>query len=433
VRGRLAPSPTGALHLGGAATFLVAWLDARSAGSRLVLRVEDLDLPRVVPGAEGGIVRDLRWLGLDWDEGPEEGGPVGPYRQSERGKGYDEALARLEAQGLLYGCDCSRSEIARAASAPHPGEEGPRYPGTCRSKGLRGPWRRPPALRFAVPEGREVRFVDAVHGEQREVVSERVGDFVLRRGDGVVAYQLAVVVDDLAMGIERVVRGADLLGSTARQILLMEALGGEAPSYLHTPLVLGPGGERLAKRSRGVPVADQREVGRSPEEVIGALAFLLGLRDAAEPCTASSLLPGYAPERLPREAVLLPGALHVLLGPPGVVGSDPRLANDGELHVPQMQAYHRREPDPVSPRWGRVGARPSAGAASLRRAAGAASPRAATPRAASPRAASPRAASSGAVSPRAEAIAAGEQQPGVPRAGGARAGADASGAAGARA
>jgi glutamyl-tRNA synthetase len=321
-RGRLAPSPTGALHLGGAATFLVAWLDARASGSRLVLRIEDLDSPRVVPGAEAGIVRDLRWLGLDWDEGPEEGGPVGPYRQSERGDRYNEALARLQERGLLYGCDCSRSEIARAASAPHPGEEGPRYPGTCRKKGLQGPWKRPPALRFAVPKGREVRFVDAVHGEQREVVSERVGDFVLRRGDGVVAYQLAVVVDDLEMEIERVVRGADLLGSTARQVLLMEALGGEAPSYLHTPLVLGPDGARLAKRSRGVPVADQREAGRAPEEVIGALAFLLGLRGTAAPCTASSLLEDYAPERLPRGAVLLPGVVRVLLEPPGIVGSD---------------------------------------------------------------------------------------------------------------
>jgi glutamyl-tRNA synthetase len=406
-----------------------------------VLRIEDLDPPRVVPGAEAGIVRDLHWLGLDWDEGPEEGGPFGPYRQSERGKKYEEALARLEEQGLLYGCDCSRSEIARAASAPHPGEEGPRYPGTCREKGLRGPWRRPPALRFAVPEGREVRFVDAVYGEQREVVSERVGDFVLRRGDGVVAYQLAVVVDDLGMGIERVVRGADLLGSTARQVLLVEALGGEAPSYLHTPLVLGPDGARLAKRSRGVPVADQREAGRSPEEVIGALAFLLGLRSSPAPCAVPSLLAGYAPERLPRGAVLLPGALRVLLEPPGVVGFDPRLANDGEFHVPEMQAYHRREPDPVSPRWSRVDAREAARAAPLRRAAcaasrrgGRASPCAArrspgVPCGASPSGARPSGASPPGVpcSACAKAVAAGEQQPGVPRAAGASA--DAAGAA----
>ncbi|MCS6902251.1 MAG: glutamate--tRNA ligase family protein, partial [Polyangiaceae bacterium] len=237
------------------------------------------------------------------------------------------------------------------ASAPHTGEEGTRYPGTCRSKGLQGPWRRPPALRFAVPEGKEVRFMDELHGERREVVSRSVGDFVLQRGDGVIAYQLAVVVDDLAMKIERVIRGADLLDSTARQVLLLEALEGEPPSYLHTPMVLGSNGMRLAKRSRGVPVADQRQAGRSPEEVVGALACMLGLRDVATPCTAASLLSDYEPTRLSKEAVLLPEALRVLLEPLGIVRSIPRPITDGELYVPPMQAYHRRKPHPVSSRW----------------------------------------------------------------------------------
>ncbi|MCU0658709.1 MAG: tRNA glutamyl-Q(34) synthetase GluQRS [Polyangiaceae bacterium] len=321
-RGRLAPSPTGALHLGGAATFLVAWLDARSAGAPLVLRMEDLDTQRVLPGAEGCLMEDLRWLGLDWDEGPDVGGETGPYRQSERPGVYERALEALGARGLLYFCDCSRAEIARVASAPHAGEEGPRYPGTCRPLGLQERrWKRPPALRFAVPPGREVRFEDAVYGECREVVSEAVGDFVVRRGDGVVAYQLAVVADDAAMGVQRVVRGADLLGSTARQLLLWEALGGAAPTFLHTPLVLGHDGARLAKRSRGVPVADQRAAGRDPQEVLGALARMLGIVDAAGPFSLRELLAVYRPEGVRRGGVEVPAELGVLLASAVIVAS----------------------------------------------------------------------------------------------------------------
>ncbi len=311
-RGRLAPSPTGELHLGGAATFLVAWLDARSRGASLVLRMEDLDTARVRPGAERGLIDDLRWLGLDWDEGPDEGGPVGPYRQSERLDRYAAALATLAARGLVYLCDCSRAEIARVASAPHEGEEGPRYPGTCRAFGMsERAFRRPPAVRFAVPPGASVTFVDGVHGEQHQDVEREVGDFVLRRGDGVVAYQLAVVVDDLAMGVERVVRGADLLGSTARQIVLARALGGREPGFVHAPLVLGPDGARLAKRSRGVPVREQREAGRSPETVLGVLAGAIGLCDEVRPREARSLLGEYAPGRLSRMPVRLPSGLEL--------------------------------------------------------------------------------------------------------------------------
>jgi glutamyl-tRNA synthetase len=314
IRGRLAPSPTGELHLGGAATFLVAWLEVRAAGGSLALRVEDLDRARVLAGSEAQIMDDLRWLGLDWDEGPDRGGPGAPYRQSERLSVYDQAIERLSRHGQLYLCDCSRAEIARAASAPHAGEEGPRYPGTCRPHGLRPrPWRRPPALRFAVPEGREVRFVDQLAGEQREIVSEITGDFVLRRGDGVIAYQLAVVVDDLAMEVTQVVRGADLLPSTARQILLAEALGGEAPAYLHAPLVLGPGGERLAKRARGVPVRDQRHAGRSPEEILGPLGHALGLLDAERPASAGELLADYRRSRLRQGTIQAPSTLIGLL------------------------------------------------------------------------------------------------------------------------
>jgi glutamyl-tRNA synthetase len=246
-----------------------------------VLRVEDIDRPRVVAGAEARQLDDLRWLGLDWDEGPDVGGPGGPYRQSERDDRYEAALDALARRGLLYRCDCSRAEIARVASAPHPGDDGPRYPGTCRELGMgERRWKRPPATRLKVPAG-EVIVEDALQGIVRQDVAATVGDFVLRRGDGVFAYQLAVVVDDLAMGITEVVRGADLLSSTARQVLLARLLGGRPPRYAHMPLVLDAGGERLAKRGGGVTVREQRAAGIAPGRLVEALARLLGLRAAA--------------------------------------------------------------------------------------------------------------------------------------------------------
>lgn len=281
-RGRFAPSPTGDLHLGSAATALVAWLAARSAGAPFVLRVEDIDGPRVVSGCEVEQLDELRWLGLDWDEGPDRGGPCGPYRQSERLASYEAALERLRARGLTYLCDCSRAEIARVASAPHAGDEGLPYPGTCRASG-HSPreFRRAPAVRLAVPPG-EVVVRDRWQGEVRQDVARDVGDFVLRRGDGVFAYQFAVVVDDLAMGIEEVVRGADLLLSSPRQALLARLLGAEPPAIAHAPLVVGVDGERLAKRARGVPLRDRRTAGESGPEVVGRLARMLGLVPADE-------------------------------------------------------------------------------------------------------------------------------------------------------
>jgi glutamyl-tRNA synthetase len=311
-RGRLAPSPTGDLHLGGAATFLVAWLEARAAGGALVMRVEDLDAARVRPGSAEALLEDLRWLGLDWDEGPDVGGPAGPYAQSARAGHYEAALARLAARDLVYYCDCSRAEVARAASAPHDlDDEGPRYPGTCRPFGLRPrPFRRPPAVRLALPAGARAAWRDGRAGARDEPVAASTGDFVVRRGDGAFAYQLAVVVDDLAMGVTHVVRGDDLAPSTPRQVLLWGLLGDRPPpAYLHAPLVLGPGGERLAKRDRGVPVRDQRAAGRSPAEVWGHLAHALGLLDAPAPHAPRDVLARYDRARLAAGPVRAPAAL----------------------------------------------------------------------------------------------------------------------------
>lgn len=305
-RGRFAPSPSGDLHLGSAAAALLAWLCARAAGGRFVLRVEDIDGPRVLPDVETRQLDDLRWLGLDWDEGPDVGGPHTPYRQSERHAQYEAALATLARKGLVYRCDCSRAEIARVASAPHAGDEGPRYPGTCRAFGMaERAWKRPPALRLRVPDG-VIVVHDAFAGRVEQDVAAAVGDFVLKRGDGMYAYQLAVVVDDLAMGVTEVVRGYDLLSSAPRQALLATLLDGTPSRFAHGPLVLGPDGERLAKRAAGVTLRDHRRAGVPPGDLVAALARLLGLPPAATP---RALLSGFERAALVgRTSVRLPGS-----------------------------------------------------------------------------------------------------------------------------
>lgn len=277
-RGRFAPSPTGELHLGSAAAAIFCAARARATGARLAMRIEDIDTPRVVPGAEAALLADLRWLGLDWDEGP-DAGPAAPYRQSQRTALYEAALDLLALRGMTYLCDCSRAEIARVASAPHAGDEGPRYPGTCRAHGMAPrAFRRPPAVRLAVPEGAaaRVRVDDAIVGCFEEDVAASTGDFVLRRGDGVFAYQLAVVVDDLAMGITEVVRGADLASSAARQVLLAQMLGGRGWAFAHLPLVVAPDGARLAKRGKGMTLREQRAAGRDPQELVRTIAAAYG-------------------------------------------------------------------------------------------------------------------------------------------------------------
>jgi glutamyl-tRNA synthetase len=284
-RGRFAPSPTGALHLGLARTALLAYLRARSAGGAFVLRIEDIDTPRVVAGSATQILAELRFLGLGWDEGPDVGGPAGPYVQSERFARYRAALALLEQRGLAYRCSCSRKEIA-LASAPHgPSEFGPPYPGTCRNGPARpeGPF----ALRFRCPDP-PPRFVDGFRG--RCVAPEARGDFVLARADGMVSYQLAVVVDDIAMGITEVVRGEDLAGCTGQQLALYAALGAPAPDFVHVPLMRGPDGKRLAKRDRATSLAELRARGMSAEAIVGQLAHGLCLTASPEPIAAAALV-----------------------------------------------------------------------------------------------------------------------------------------------
>ena len=279
MRARFAPSPTGDLHLGGAWTALASWSLARALGGTTVLRMEDIDTPRVVRGSAERIAEDLAWLGLDWDEGPAQGGPYAPYTQSERTPIYDRALAELGSAGLVYPCDCSRAEISRVASAPHAGEE-LIYPGTCRDSPKDREMKRSPALRLRVPDGAMVVFDDLARGRVEQHVDVSVGDFVLRRGDGVYAYQLVVAVDDAAMRISHVVRADDLLASTARQILLMRLLGTteqDIPSYVHVPMVVAPDGDRLAKRVGSATIRELRAKGVTAEEIRRELAKALGL------------------------------------------------------------------------------------------------------------------------------------------------------------
>jgi len=290
-RGRFAPSPTGELHLGNARTALLSWLWARSEGGGYAMRVEDIDQPRVRPGLAEQQLEELRWLGLDWD-----GEPV---FQSHRRQLYEDALRRLDEQ--VYPCFCSRAEIAAAASAPH-GDEGPRYPGTCAqlTRAQRDERRqvRAPALRLRVPPGK-ISFVDAILGPQVFDVQAMTGDFVLRRADGIFAYQLAVAVDDGAMGITQVLRGADLASSTPRQILLHRLLGQPEPRWAHAPLVLSASGERLSKRDKALSLSVLRAEGADPRQLVAALARLSGI-PAPSGCAPGQLLSGFSLANVPR-------------------------------------------------------------------------------------------------------------------------------------
>ena len=293
--GRFAPSPTGPLHLGSLRTALVAWLFARSQRARFLVRIEDLDPQRSRPEFERGQLDDLRALGIDWD------GPV--VRQSERGALYERALAKLKAQGRLYECFCTRAEIRAAASAPHDDLPEGAYPGTCRDlstaeRQARIDSGRPYALRLRA-DSQRVEFDDRLLGQCGGVVD----DFVVRRADGVTAYQLAVVVDDADQGIDEVVRGADLVSSTPRQIVLGRLLGLPAPVYAHVALVLSSDGSRLAKRHRAATLPDHDE---PATRTLALLAHTLGLATGSdELATAADLLSEFDPQRVPRDPVIL--------------------------------------------------------------------------------------------------------------------------------
>lgn len=297
VVGRLAPSPTGGLHVGHARTFLIAWLSARERGGKVVLRLEDIDSGRVRPEALDGIVEDLGWLGLDWDEGP--------IRQSGRRSFYEEALGQLRRRELVYPCTCTRAEILSAASAPHAGEEGPVYPGTCAGRVAADAIAlteqgRPFAWRFRVPTG-EVRWADAIRGECAIDPARHGGDFVVGRSSGEPAYQLAVVVDDAAMGITQVVRGDDLLTSTPRQILLFRALELPAPEFAHVPLTIDLDGKRLAKRDGSIKLATLREGGIDPRALVGWLAMSCGWSGQIEPSSPQDWIGKFGWDSIPRE------------------------------------------------------------------------------------------------------------------------------------
>ena len=324
VTGRFAPSPTGLLHLGNAWSFLLAWLAAKAEGGRVILRHEDIDPARSRQEWMDAIERDLLWLGLTWDEGPETG-PHAPYRQSLCSPLYEKALEELKAQGRIYPCYCTRKELRMLAGAPHGaadglGDAGAAYPGTCRhlsaeertKKEAEG---RRPALRLLCPDDAVETFHDLVLGPQRITLQNCGGDFALRRSDGVWAYQLAVVVDDMRMGVTQVVRGEDILLSTPRQLLLYRLLGGTPPDFAHIPLLHDREGERLAKRHQSLSLAALRDRGYRPEEIVGFLARLAGLQENGAPITAAALTERLRSEgafpwhRLPKGHLTVPDEL----------------------------------------------------------------------------------------------------------------------------
>lgn len=310
VVGRFAPSPSGRIHLGNLFCCLLAWLSVRQTGGRVVLRIEDLDIQRCPRRYADQLMDDLRWLGLDWDEGPGASEPHAPYFQSERTALYEAALEKLTRQGLVYPCFCTRAEL-HAASAPHREDGQVVYAGTCRNltpeQIAEKRHSRPPALRLRVPN-EEFSFVDGHLGTYRENLAHDCGDFLLRRSDGMFAYQLAVVVDDAAMGVTEVVRGADLLSSTPRQLLLYRLLGLPAPTFTHLPLLLTADGRRLSKRNADAGLDVLR--GRlSPEEVLGKLAYLAGCNPDARPRSAASLVSDFSWNAVPRLDIRIPDGL----------------------------------------------------------------------------------------------------------------------------
>lgn len=307
VKGRFAPSPSGRMHLGNVFTALVSWLSAKSRGGKWLLRIEDLDPQRSKNEYARLIEDDLHWLGLEWDEGGLDGiGSDGPYLQSLRGDIYSEALDRLKAMRVTYPCRCTRADIM-ATQAPHESDGRIIYQGTCRPA-AQPPFdpvavTKPCATRLFVPD-KKIEFTDVVFGRQSVNLTEHCGDFVLRRADGAWAYQLAVVVDDALMGVTEVVRGCDLLLSTAQQLYLYDLLDYTAPRYIHLPLLSNTAGQRLSKRDMSMSMEELRRRS-TPGELIGRLAGMARIKDDYGPCTANSLLSVFDVGRLPRQTAII--------------------------------------------------------------------------------------------------------------------------------
>ena len=301
--GRFAPSPSGYMHMGNLLAMLLAWLDCRAHGGRIVLRMEDLDPARTRPEFARAIADDLRWLGLDWDAGYPD--PV--YCQSRRTALYEEAFRTLEAKGLVYPCWCSRAQRLAAASAPHPGEavHDPR----CRCARLTADERaalareRPPAWKVRVPD-ETVTVTDGHYGPFSQNLAREGGDFIVRRADGVYAYQLAVSVDDLDMGVTQVVRGSDLLSSAPRQAWLIRTLGGTPPTYAHLPLLTGGQDGKLSKRVGSLSTQGLRDI-YTPRQLVGELAYLAGLLPAPEPISPGELVPLFTWDKVPKHDIPL--------------------------------------------------------------------------------------------------------------------------------
>lgn len=311
--GRLAPSPTGALHLGNVRTFMVAWLRARQSGGKVILRTEDLDHPKHKTGAATQAVEDLKWLGFDWDE---------EYVQSERVALYAEALETLRSKGLAYPCVCSRKDVEAAQSAPHEGDQ-LHYPGICRERfaswseaykflnpsPMQEKTARIPCWRFRTPDEAHVAFEDGFAGAYSMDVRVQLGDFPLARDEKGAGYTLAVVVDDAAMGVTEVVRGDDLLPATPQQILIYRALGLKEPKFFHVPLVVGPDGRRLAKRHGDTRIASFREDGMKADDVIGYLAWSLGINPDKKTVALASLTDIFDPAQIPHSPLVFEGGV----------------------------------------------------------------------------------------------------------------------------
>ena len=311
--GRLAPSPTGALHLGNARTFLLAWLSARGRDGKILLRIEDIDSPRVKPWAMEATIRDLEWLGIDWDAGPDLGdGASGTFRpeipliQTQRLLRYRQVLEELIDAGQVYRCICSRSDVVAAASAPHddalPQLEGHVYPGTCRQSPVDSS-AQTFAWRWRFDDSLD-RWHDRFCGTQTAQPAQQLGDFVVARSDGTPAYQLAVVVDDYDAGVTEVIRGDDLIFSTYRQRAILGHFDWPIPSYFHVPLIVGTDGRRLAKRHGDTRLSALRELGIRSTAIIGYLAHTLGLRERIEPCEPTELIGRLDWKKIPRQATV---------------------------------------------------------------------------------------------------------------------------------